>query len=314
MKKISLLLVFVMLFSFTFVNVSAADTVTMYAVDGRTISVPSEQTEAYSVYGWYYVPVRQLYAVDGRTLVVPTNQIEAYKAYGWYEVPVTLLYALDGRTMVVPSSEADAYYVYGWYYQPMTEMYALDGRTIVVPTSQVEAYKLVGWYTTPQKINLPFNGTMNLWFSSGAGAWGTDLELNNDGSFVGSYHDSNMGETGYGYPHGTVYICNFNGKFSNIKRVNDYTYTMTLERMNIKEIDGSRWISDKILYIASVPYGLEEGREYVFYTPNAPIGIMDEEFLSWWPGRWSGKKYNTLSCYGLYNKAMGYGFFDGFDY
>ncbi|HIX52345.1 MAG TPA: DUF1311 domain-containing protein, partial [Candidatus Lachnoclostridium stercoripullorum] len=32
-------------------------------------------------------------------------------------------------------------------------------------------------------------------FSSGAGAWGTTLQVRWDGSFAGTYSDSNMGET-----------------------------------------------------------------------------------------------------------------------
>lgn len=37
-------------------------------------------------------------------------------------------------------------------------------------------------------------------FSSGAGAWGTELHIRADGSFSGQYQDSNMGETGEGHP------------------------------------------------------------------------------------------------------------------
>lgn len=51
-------------------------------------------------------------------------------------------------------------------------------------------------------------------FSSGAGAWGTYFYLEKDGTFTGRFHDSEMGETGDGYPNGTVYISEFSGKFS----------------------------------------------------------------------------------------------------
>ena len=56
---------------------------------------------------------------------------------------------------------------------------------------------------------LPFEEPVELVFSSGAGAWGTVLELAPDGAFTGSFHDTNMGETGEGYPNGTVYLCSF---------------------------------------------------------------------------------------------------------
>ena len=47
------------------------------------------------------------------------------------------------------------------------------------------------------------------YFSSGAGAWRTELFLQDDGSFNGQYSDSDMGSMGEEYPNGTVYICEF---------------------------------------------------------------------------------------------------------
>ena len=51
-------------------------------------------------------------------------------------------------------------------------------------------------------------------FSSGTGGWMTVMELNDDGSFTGSFQDSDMGVRGEGYPKGTVYKSDFSGKFS----------------------------------------------------------------------------------------------------
>ena len=61
-------------------------------------------------------------------------------------------------------------------------------------------------------------------FASGAGAWGTELTIDDDGSFKGQYHDSDMGSTGDGYPNGTRYYSEFNGQFSEPEKVNEYTY------------------------------------------------------------------------------------------
>ena len=62
-------------------------------------------------------------------------------------------------------------------------------------------------------------------FSSGAGAWGTILTIQEDGSFEGNYHDANMGDIGEGYPNGSVYICEFSGKFTEPKKENNFTYS-----------------------------------------------------------------------------------------
>ncbi|MBP3520159.1 MAG: hypothetical protein J6J87_02310, partial [Oscillospiraceae bacterium] len=66
-------------------------------------------------------------------------------------------------------------------------------------------------------------------FLSGAGGWQTFLKVNADGTFYGQYHDSEMGEyEPVKYPKGTVYLCNFDGAFDSLERVDQYTYTMRL--------------------------------------------------------------------------------------
>lgn len=41
-------------------------------------------------------------------------------------------------------------------------------------------------------------------FASGAGAWGTILTIEDDGSFSGQYSDSDIGSNAAEYPHGTL--------------------------------------------------------------------------------------------------------------
>ena len=71
-------------------------------------------------------------------------------------------------------------------------------------------------------------------YSSGAGAWATELYLNDDGTFTGQYYDSDMGYTGADYPNGTVYISNFTGKFTEPQVVNEYTYSMAVEYIELE--------------------------------------------------------------------------------
>ena len=123
--------------------------VVMYAPDGRTLSVPQSEVEAYKNVGWYTEPVVTMYAADGRTLNVVNSEVEAYKNVGWYTEPVVTMYAADGRTLNVIKSEVEAYKNVGWYTEPVVTMYAADGRTLNVVKSEVDAYKRVGWYTEP---------------------------------------------------------------------------------------------------------------------------------------------------------------------
>lgn len=158
---------------------------------------------------------------------------------------------------------------------------------------------------------LPISEPLELTYSSGAGAWQTSLTLSRDGSFEGSYYDADMGDRGENYPNGTVYLCNFSGKFTDITQVNDYTYSMTLENgeLYVTAEGGEEWIEDGVRYILMRPSGLDWGTNFRFYTPDAPVSKLPVEFLDWWPGRFDETPSDNLSYYGLYNEDEGSGFF-----
>ena len=42
------------------------------------------------------------------------------------------------------------------------------------------------------------------------------------------------GDSGDGYPNGTLYYCDFYGKFTQPEKINDYTYEMQLENIATK--------------------------------------------------------------------------------
>lgn len=158
---------------------------------------------------------------------------------------------------------------------------------------------------------LPEVFPMEFVFASGAGAWETVFTLYQDGSLEGNYHDSEMGEQGEGYPHGTIYTSDFQGSFYDISQINDYTYSMTLDEVIIQDEENKEWIEDKIRYVTVKPYGLENGKEFLLYTPDTPLEELSEDFLSWWPDNYLREENSlaTLGCYGIYNKEMKYGFF-----
>lgn len=166
---------------------------------------------------------------------------------------------------------------------------------------------------TPANPGLPITTPLELVFSSGAGGWGTAITLNPDGSFTGSYHDSEMGDLDETkYPNGTVYVCNFSGRFEDIQQQDAHTYAMTLGQLEMDKPKEETWIEEGIRYIAADPYGLESGKTFRLYLPETPLAGLSEEFLSWWPGRFTGDAdtKTTLSCYGLHNVEMEYGFFN----
>lgn len=158
--------------------------------------------------------------------------------------------------------------------------------------------------------NLPFDGNKEFYFSSGVGAWSTILSVNENGAFTGNFHDMNAGEIGAAHPHGTYYTCEFSGRFGNIKKINDTTYSMELLEIYTKDTPGKEWVEESILYVAADPYGLDEGKEFIFYTPDALTNGLSEEFL-FWNGSYYDGVPEKLGVYGIENVSAAYGFFSG---
>ncbi len=149
------------------------------------------------------------------------------------------------------------------------------------------------------------------YFASGVGAWSTDLTIAEDGTFTGSYHDSDMGDDGEDYPNGTIYVSSFSGRFGNVTRVDDYTYSMHLLEMQIDPTPAEEWIEDGVRYVASLPYGLENADEVMVYLPGAWIQSLPMEFVTWvaMPRAWGDDERPVLlPCWGLYNVAGQEGF------
>ncbi len=161
------------------------------------------------------------------------------------------------------------------------------------------------------KIDYP----LEMYFTSGAGAWWTKITIHANGSFEGEFQDTDMGEIGEEYPNGTVYECKFTGYFTKPEKINDYTYSLNLESLEIQGEIGETRIEDEALYKISAPYGLmntdgtDYAKDFVLYTPNAPTAEMREEFLSWWPERFGAEPDGNLLIYGLQNLETNDGFF-----
>lgn len=141
----------------------------------------------------------------------------------------------------------------------------------------------------------------SFYFSSGAGGWGTALSIYPDGSFAASYHDSDMGDTGDGYPGGKVYYNNCIGTLSSPVQINDYTWSVYVKDMTLEGTPGESHIEDEILWICSELYGLDDVEEILIYLPSAPVDQLPEEFKDWVYWDLSSESGDTLNFYGLYN-------------
>lgn len=147
-------------------------------------------------------------------------------------------------------------------------------------------------------------------FASGAGAWGTEVTFGPDGTFEGSYHDSNMGDSGSSYPYGTVYLCNFSGNFSDVVKIDDFTYSMRLEKISLQNTPGQTVVQDGVKYVYSDPYGMDDADLFYIYLPGRSTTNLPEQYLDWVrsPNAWANLPA-TLPFWGMYNVGGEQGFF-----
>ena len=119
------------------------------------------------------------------------------------------------------------------------------------------------------------------YFTNGAGAWGTTLWLNSDGTFVGSSYDADMGDMDpERYPNGTLYVCDFSGAFTVPKKVDDYTYSVQIWSMDYAD-PGIETFGKGVRNITTTPYGLENANEMTICLPGYPVENLSDEVMSW---------------------------------
>ncbi len=148
-------------------------------------------------------------------------------------------------------------------------------------------------------------------FSSGAGAWATELIMGKDGAFIGSYHDGEMGETGEGYPNGTVYGCAFYGKLTDPVPVDEYAWTAGI---SVEQDEGQvpEAIEDGIRYVTTAPYGLEKAKTVTVFLPGTPVERLPEGFLDWSHLQEIDPDAKEIPYYAIWSEADEAGFVSDF--
>ena len=149
---------------------------------------------------------------------------------------------------------------------------------------------------------------MEFYFSSGAGGWATVMTINEDGSFSGNFHDSDMGDTGEQYPNGTLYYCDFNGSFGDLERVDDYTYRTIIDHIDFANTPETEEIKDGVKYVYGTAYGLDDAENLYFYLPGKPVSELPEAYVSWVQMGPEIEENGCLTIYGLYNEKAENGF------
>ena len=163
-----LFMCFVILFT-AFIPFAVADSSTMYASDGRTITVNSADVELWKNVGWFETEedakIITMYSTDGRTIDVPQYYREAYKKVGWYdtreEVSITM-YSMDGRSLEVFKDLGEEYSAVGWYYNlsdVTVKMYDGNGNEFTVFKDNVKEERKKGLSTNKNDVMQPMLAT-----------------------------------------------------------------------------------------------------------------------------------------------------------
>lgn len=149
------------------------------------------------------------------------------------------------------------------------------------------------------------------YFSSGAGGWASVLHVQEDGSFDCFYHDSEMGSIGEGYPNGTLYYSEAEGKFGTPEKISDYVWKLPIASVEYPLGDGEE-IKDDIRYLYTTAYGIDGTDELLLYLPGMPVEELPEGYISWMdPMDRQAVQDGTMKVleeYGLYNEPEGNGF------
>ncbi len=195
------------------------------------------------------------------------------------------------------------------------EKYLVDNSYSIGTQKPLSSSETSVMYSELSDLNFEDLTNIGFTFASGAGAWSTEVEISPDGTFSGLYHDSDAGDSGTDYPNGTRYYCNFSGKFSLLKKIDNYTYSMKCISITQEEQKGDIEVSkeDGVRYIFSTPYGFDNADEFILYLPGKKISELPQEYIDWVSSP-LGKDFENISeldFYGLYNVAGKQGFWGG---
>jgi hypothetical protein len=139
----------------------------------------------------------------------------------------------------------------------------------------------VGAFAESEALTFEDMASLSWSFSSGAGGWSTDMQILEDGSFIGTYHDSEMGEMGDGYPNGTIYICSFEGQMTILEQVDEYSWKIRVDSLTLDDEPGQETIDEDIRFVTSELYGLSEGDEMTVYLPGTPVDVFTDDMRMW---------------------------------
>lgn len=145
-------------------------------------------------------------------------------------------------------------------------------------------------------------------FSSGAGGWCTELFIDANGGFTGSFHDNEF-ETGeYNGVHydGVTYCVSFSGRISPPEHSSAQELECRVLELTYEDLEPC--VDDIVLYLPIEPYGIAQGDTLSFFMAGAYIDALPEELVDWLRMKLAVTDQQTLPFTALYNRTSGAGF------
>ncbi len=105
------------------------------------------------------------------------------------------------------------------------------------------------------------------------------IRLANDGTFNGIFEVWDWGDCGQGYSKGTSYVSGSSGKFSDVERVNDYTYRMVVDQAEKTLPADGTYLADDARYIVESETVMDIGAEFYLYLPGMPLSELPQDLI-----------------------------------
>lgn len=97
-----------------------------------------------------------------------------------------------------------------------------------------------------------------------------ELTVRSDASFISEVKIPDWGDFSPEYSNGTTYLTETNGCFTNIEKVNDYSYQMTASNINASNQAGQNYILDDVKYVVEGNTNFDNGDQFYLYLPGTP--------------------------------------------
>ncbi|MDO4615909.1 MAG: hypothetical protein Q4B03_00420 [Lachnospiraceae bacterium] len=182
--------------------------------------------------------------------------------------------------------------------------------------TELEVYELTadmldfesGESMSKQQVSLFWKRAAGMYYhASGAGGWGEELEIHEDGSFSGSFLDDDMGSTGKGYS-ATEYQSDYTGAFTDVQRVSELEYLARVRIQSYEKEPGTSEIIDQTLHSYTESAGLQDGSVVRIFLTGTAWDAIPEGMQDWIRMPFSGKKFDPLPFHAIYDTGTGRGF------